>query len=171
MLVTIFTTRSTAILSACWVICVGCLRHSLKIQLVRAVAALFGLMLLSACGSPEKTAGLLVGVTALGAQAPANEIQQTYYLGVFDPEEQVEPTVYRVRVHGQASFISFAKFASGWVPAEVADSLSSSISFNKETNAVTIDENGAKKSFKTGRRMVVFGPEPSWRKRSAPERL
>ena len=38
--------------------------------------------------------------------------------------EQVPPSVYRVRVKGQASFLSATKFASGWVPADLVDSLS-----------------------------------------------
>jgi hypothetical protein len=40
-------------------------------------------------------------------------------------------------MHGQASFISFAKFASGWVPAGLVDSLGSNISFNKATGSRT----------------------------------
>lgn len=53
-----------------------------------------------------------MGTTLLGARTPANEIEQIYYLGVFDPQEQLEPMVYRVRVHGQASPISGMKFGS-----------------------------------------------------------
>ena len=119
-----------------------------------------GLSMLSACESSEKTAGLIIGLTALGAQSPSSEIQQTYYLGVFDPQEQVQPTVYRVRVHGQSSLISVAKFASGWVPAEFADSLGTSISFDKGSGDLKFDKsNQNQTSFKAGRRLIVFGPE------------
>ncbi len=115
---------------------------------------------LAACDTPEKTAGLIVGLTALGAQAPSSEIQQTYYLGVFDPQEQMPPSVYRVRVHGQASFLSRNNFASGWVPAEFADALGTSISFNQKENKVEFKNSKAMdKSITNGRRLIVFGPE------------
>ncbi len=119
-------------------------------------AALAGL---AACGSTEETAGLLVGLTALGAQAPTSEIQQTYYLGVFDPQEQLPPSVYRVRVHGQSSFISVANFASGWVPAEFADALGTSISFNMDGELEFKKAESLKTSITKGRKLVVFGPE------------
>src|SRR5437879_5604100 len=79
-----------------------------------------GSLWLSGCASPAGTYALgAVGATVLGAQSPNNEIEVIYYLGVFDPQDQLPPTVYRVRVHGQASFISLTKFASGWVRAEL----------------------------------------------------
>lgn len=133
---------------------------SCRNRLRRIAVILFSSVLLSACGSVGETTGLIAGITAVTGVAPTQEIQQTYYLGVFDPQEQVQPSVYRVRVHGQASLISFVKFQSGWVPAEVADSLSSSISFNKESKDLEINlgEKTAK-NFKTGRRLIVFGPE------------
>ncbi|MBD3268427.1 hypothetical protein GF373_17305, partial [bacterium] len=61
--------------------------------------------------------GSAAGVTWVGAQAPGNEIQQIYYLGVFDPHEQVPPQVYRITVRGQASAFSGVKYSSGWVHA------------------------------------------------------
>ncbi|MEW6669040.1 MAG: hypothetical protein AB1512_27845 [Thermodesulfobacteriota bacterium] len=99
--------------------------------------------------------------TVAGARSPSHEIQQIYYLGVFDPQDQVPPTVYRVRVHGQASFISWVNFASGWVPADLVDSLGSNISFEKSTQQLKIDRAGSKElvSLQTGRRLVLFGPE------------
>ncbi len=88
---------------------------------------------LSACGDAKENIVLgTVGVTLVGAQAPSHEIERIYYLGVFDPQDQLPPQVYRVRVHGQASFISFMRFASGWVHASLIDSLGGSVGFNKE---------------------------------------
>jgi hypothetical protein len=131
-----------------------------RVLTVLRTIPLFGLGLVAACGSVEETAGLITGVTALGAQAPSSEIQQTYYLGVFDPQEQLQPTVYRVRVHGQASFLSFAHFASGWVPAEVTDTLSTSFTFDKGNKRFAVNKpDDVDASFKTGRRLIIFGPE------------
>ena len=117
---------------------------------------------LSACGDATENLVLgTVGVTLLGAQAPSHEIEQIYYLGVFDPQDQLPPQVYRVRVHGQASFISFVNFASGWVPADLIDSLGTQISFDKATGGIDIKKpgQGETASLKTGRRLVLFGPE------------
>ena len=100
-------------------------------------AVLLGLPLilagLSACESTEGNVALgIIGATFVGGQAPTHEIEQIYYLGAFDPQGQLPPQVYRVRVHGQASFIGFMRFASGWVHASLIDSLGSSVGFNKE---------------------------------------
>ena len=115
---------------------------------------------LSACSTDEIIGGT-IGVTLLGAQAPSHEIEQIYYFGVFDPQDQLPPQVYRVRVHGQASFISFVNFASGWVPADLIDSLGTQISFDKATGGIDIKKpgQGETASLKTGRRLVLFGPE------------
>ena len=115
--------------------------------------------------SPEEKAaaltGGIVGTTILGARSPSHEIEQIYYFGVFDPQEQVPPTVYRVRVHGQASFISFMRFGSGWVPAQLIDSLGTGIEFQKEGGGLSITKAGddVLSSLQTGRRLVQFGPE------------
>lgn len=116
---------------------------------------------LSAC-STEEIVGATVGATVLGANSPTHEIEQIYYLGAFDPQGQLPPTVYRIRVHGQTSFISFAKFASGWVPAPFIDSLSSSVGFDDETSTdVSIDDEASDKlsDLNEGRRLMLFGPE------------
>src|ERR1700676_4646298 len=87
---------------------------------------------LSACHTTAQTVALsVVGATVVGARSVGSEIQQTYYLGVFDPQGQVPTQVYRLRVHGQGSAIGFTKFASGWAPSIIADSLGSTISFDK----------------------------------------
>jgi hypothetical protein len=67
-----------------------------------------GLILLSAlfvtgCNSLPLNFALGTGIaTGLGAMTPGHEIEQIYYLGSFDPQEQVPPALYRVRVRGQA---------------------------------------------------------------------
>ncbi len=129
----------------------------------RRVASVLGLLglWLTGCTTGE-IIGSSVGATVLGANTPSQEIQQTYYLGAFDPQEQLPPTVYRIRLHGQASFISFMRFASGWVPAPLIDSLSSSVGFEEEkTGGVRIDAGASEQLAKltTGRRLMVFGPE------------
>jgi hypothetical protein len=132
--------------------------------IVRAMAfALLGLgsAAIPGCESPAGIAGAVVGTTALGAQAPTHEIEQIYYLGAFDPQEQVPSSVYRIRVHGQASFMSRVKFASGWVKAELIDSLNSRVAFDKEgeTTKVERGEGESLEAIQTGRRLILFGPE------------
>lgn len=87
---------------------------------------------IAGCNSPWPYVGAAAGAAALGGQAPTNEIEQVYYLGVFDPQEQIPQAVYRVTVHGQGSFISQTKFASGWVPANLVDTLNQSIGFDEQ---------------------------------------
>lgn len=131
---------------------------------------------LGACESLEGKLALGVGaLTAYGAQAPAHEVQQTYYLGVFDPQSQVEPTVYRVRLHGQASAINTVNFASGWLPSIAVDSLGTSIKWDETNGRVQIVPKGQNAGsetdgFQTGRRLVVFGPE-GFRESPADQRL
>jgi hypothetical protein len=115
---------------------------------------------LSGCATHNENIALAaVGVTALGARAPTHEVEVIYYLGVFDPQDQLPPTVYRIRVHGQSSFISRAKFASGWVRAELIDSLSTGGRF--EGNGLTVDPANslAAARLQVGRRLIMFGPE------------
>jgi len=131
----------------------------------------------SACGNLTTIEEVVLGTTAgavYGGRSPAHEIQQTYYLGVFDPQEQLPPTVYRVRLHGQANALSFVKFASGWLPAATVDSLGTTIKWNTTKPNTTAGQvqgptigpadgpadNGEKPgSIFKGRRLVLFGPE------------
>lgn len=118
---------------------------------------------LPAC-SPVEIAGATVGVTTYGAASPAHEIEQIYYLGTFDPQEQLPPTIYRVRVRGQASVISSTAFASGWVPAEFIDSLNTHIGFDVNDPRqpgvqISQGEKELRARLETGRRLVQFGPE------------
>lgn len=70
--------------------------------------------LTTGCNSiPQNVAlGAVIG-TGVGAIIPAHDIEQVYYLGSFDPQEQVPPALYRVRVRGQASIISWMKRRMG----------------------------------------------------------
>jgi hypothetical protein len=127
--------------------------------LLLAVSTLSG-SFLTGCATPAQTVGLAVGTTVAGAHSPSQEIEQVYYLGVFDPLEQVPPSVYRVTVHGQASIMSLAKFATGWVPADMVDSLNSKIGYDENGKIeLTRMEGDQKFSLNARRRMVLFGPE------------
>ena len=139
--------------------------HDIKrMMAVGALALLAGALCLAQAGCAtleQNVAAGALGTTLLGARTPAQEIEQIYYLGVFDPQEQVPPTVYRVRVHGQASLISGMKFASGWVHANLIDSLGSHIEFEKDGGRVSITKGNEDElaALQTGRRLVLFGPE------------
>ncbi len=110
---------------------------------------------------PENMALGTVAATVVGARSPSHEIEQIYYLGVFDPQEQVPPAVYRVRVHGQASFISRTHFASGWVRADLIDTLGTGIEFDKKDGSISIKKGNDDlvSSMQTGRKLILFGPE------------
>lgn len=130
----------------------------------------FGLMLavfLVGCATPAQTAGVIggsiFGGALVGAYSPGHELEQVYYLGVFDPQEQLPPEVYRLTVRGQSAAFSTMKFGSGWVPASLIDSLSghvridpnatdgSGISFSKD-DATSV-------ALQSRRRLIQFGPE------------
>ncbi len=130
---------------------------------VLLAAACGALLVCAGCATPAQTGGLAVGVaTAVGSVVPAHELEQTYYLGVFDPEEQLPATVYRLTVRGQASFLSKMQFASGWVPAALIDSLNSRVGLNAD-NASTVQfsqtSTNETVNLATGRRLMLFGPE------------
>jgi hypothetical protein len=110
---------------------------------------------------PQNIALGTVVATGFGAVVPGHEIEQIYYLGSFDPQEQVPPALYRVRVRGQASIISWMRFGSGWVPAELIDSLGSSVEINKADGKIVMTKAGNDQISKLtiGRRLMQFGPE------------
>ena len=110
--------------------------------------------------TPAQITGSAAGITYIAGRAPSQEIKQIYYLGVLDPLEQVPPTVYRVTIWGQASFTSNMKFGSGWIPAQLIDSLNTHIEMD-EKGLPTITS-GAKDELamlKPDRRFIEFGPE------------
>lgn len=126
-------------------------------------------LLCSACGGLSHVAQRNIAAgegTLAGTFVPTTALEQIYYLGVFDPQEQLPPTIYRVRVKGQSSFFNFTRYASGWVPAAVIDSLGSTARFDnvkrdgEKSYGVKISEvEESMKTKLTGRRLVLFGPE------------
>lgn len=131
---------------------------------IRVIGLGLSVLALAGCDTLEQNIALgAVGATLYGARTPSHEIQQVYYLGSFDPQEQLPPSIYRVRVHGQSAILNTTKFASGWVPAEVVDSLNTHIGFDvndrkKPNVSITKGEEDLSK-LKTGRRLMQFGPE------------
>lgn len=123
-------------------------------------AAAIIVLVLSGCNTEQVVVGTAV-VTGVGSVVPSNEIEQIYYLGVFDPHEQIPPTIYRVRVRGQASSLSRTKFASGWVRSELIDSLGTQIAFNDKTRQLEFkkESDSTLDKLQTGRRLMLFGPE------------
>jgi len=130
---------------------------------VRASGVLCVCAALGGCATPQQT-NLLAGVTTsvLGV-TPTTNIVQTYYLGVFDPREQLPPTLYRVRIQGQGSALSFTKFASGWVRADLIDSLSGQVAMDRNGTTLQSDSGNKVKLLEDAgalnRRLIMFGPE------------
>lgn len=130
-----------------------------------AACGLALLVLMSACSGmsvAQRNSGIAAGVVALG-MTPSSDIEQTYYLGSFDPRDQLPPAIYRIRVRGQASALTATRFASSWVPAEVVDSLTGSISNNAGRGDAFIPAGGDSSTRSSladaGRALVMFGPE------------
>ena len=137
-------------------------RQLMKICFIGGILSM--LIHLSGCGNLTTAQNVGVWgtiVTAVGAASPAQEIEQIYYLGVFDPQEQIPPTVYRIRVHGQASILSGMKFGSGWAPARVIDSLGSDLGYDFNSGALNVAgaDGNLEGRIQTGRRLIMFGPE------------
>jgi len=144
---------------------------SVSALLLACAAAISG----SGCGSAGANVAVVAGATSLlGATIPGQELEQVYYLGVFDPQEQVPEAVYRITVHGQASIYSAMRFASGWVPAKFVDSLGTQIgSVQNPTNGPLTFDKGKDEflaNLKPGRRLMMFGPE-GFRESPADNRL
>lgn len=130
-------------------------------------AALFAIcFLLTGCES-RVNEGLLL--TSGAAITPTNEIEQIFYIGMFDPQSQIPPTIYRIRVNGQSSVLNGMRFGSGWVKAELVDSLSSSADLiARVENKTVVNKDGSKQTIRfketklgidTQRKMIAFGPE------------
>lgn len=149
-------------------------RSALRRVVARMLLALGPLLSVSGCADPliGGTVGGVTLATLLGGRSPSHEIEQVYYLGVFDPDDQVPPSLYRLTVRGQASFISTLNFASGWVPASMIDSLGTRIQFKEKGTELEFKtgDPGQTATLKTGRRLVMFGPE-GFREAPADHRL
>lgn len=113
---------------------------------------------LSVAERNQSIAGLAVLTAAI---TPSAEVEQTYYLGSFDPRSQLPPAVYRIRVRGQSSLLNDVRFASSWVPSEVVDALTGTLSIDTKSGALGVNSDAATKSSlaTAGRGLVVFGPE------------
>ena len=136
---------------------------------------ILGSMLASGCQSAGGFAAGLGATTLVGGNTPTDEIMQVYYLGVFDPLDQVQPLIYRVTVRGQSSAISGTKFASGWVRASLIDSLGTNLNINAADPAVHGIELHRSAGLESAaispmRRLVQFGPE-GFREAPAAHRL
>ncbi|ELX12695.1 hypothetical protein Jab_1c13100 [Janthinobacterium sp. HH01] len=142
----------------------GLTRSNVLIRLSGFCALMLTAAWLTGCATAAKTNQLVAASTVgLLSVAPTTNIGQTYYLGVFDPREQLPPTIYRLRVSGQASALSSTSFASGWVRADLVDSLSGRVDADKDTVRGT-DENGPRVKLdddksSLNRRLIMFGPE------------
>lgn len=102
-----------------------------------------GALILAGCATPAQTAALAAGGAIVSAASmPGHDLEQTYYLGSFDPEEQLPPAMYRITVRGQASSFSRIRFASGWVPAFMIDSLRGQVGIDPNSeDPVTVTGN------------------------------
>lgn len=149
-------------------------------EAIRRAAGAVGLGMLAlaagGCTLTDKITGGVAGGTLVLAQAPSQELVQTYYVGIFDPQDQVPQAVYRIRLRGQSSFLSQAKIQAGWVPAPVADSLTTSFSLfasqaakpgeggggalavDPSTRIDPVTLSGPDRN-RLNRRLLVFGPE------------
>ena len=124
-----------------------------------AISLFMTALLLTACSTTAQLAGGILATTVLGARAPSTEIEQIYYLGSFDPQGQLKPEMYRIRVHGQASAISRTKFGSGWAPAQLVDSLSTTYRFDKDNAFAGPSGDKLETPLAVGRAQMLFGPE------------
>lgn len=116
----------------------------------------------SACGlDPATQKGLALLGTGVAGVSPSSHLEQVYYLGVFDPQEQLPSTIYRVRVRGQGSALNFTRYASGWVRADLIDSLSTVAKFKTKDldSGVEVTAAQSETNALAGRRLVLFGPE------------
>jgi hypothetical protein len=147
---------------------------SIDKPIIKAFLLLLCIPFANGCSTEGAIIGGAIGATAALGSTPGHQLEQVYYLGTFDPQEQVPPTVYRVTVKGQASSFSLMKFGSGWVHANLVDSLNTRMSFgNKSKDSLVKFEKGSKEetaALKTGRRLVMFGPE-GFREAPADHRL
>jgi hypothetical protein len=111
----------------------------------------------TACSTAAEVAATVLTL-GLGAAIPGHDLRQVYYVGVLDPEEQVQPALYRITVRGEASVVNSVKFASGWVDARLVDSLETNIRFDDDGD-VSFGGGHGKVELETGRPMWMFGPE------------
>ena len=124
---------------------------------IKKIVVIVSFLLITGCKSNEIALSTISGGLIAGT-IPEGEIYQTYYLGVIDPIQQLPPTFYRITVRGQASIFSDMKFASGWIPAEAADTISSKVGL--DLNSGEIKKSGIGNNvINPRRRFILIGPE------------
>ena len=114
------------------------------------------------CATTEQSIALgVAGVTFVGGSIPSSEIEQVYYLGIYDERSQLPPEFYRIKVHGQASALSDMTFGSGWVPAKLVDTLNpdSQAMLSKSDIDSATGQSPCGTDFLTGRKLILYGPE------------
>ena len=113
------------------------------------------------CSTTEQTIALsAAGATFLGGATPTSEIEQIYYLGIYDERSQLPPEFYRIKVHGQASTLSEMTFGSGWVPAKLVDTLNpDSQARLSNTDIKSAGQDPCGDNFLQGRKLILYGPE------------
>ena len=130
----------------------------MKANFLKLKIVLLTCCLTSACNlTPLEQGSIVTAGAAIAANIPEGEVYQVYYLGVFDPIEQVPPTFYRITVRGQASIASDMKFASGWVPAEAIDTLTSRTTMDRQ-GQISLNNEG-QQVISPRRKFVLMGPE------------
>ncbi len=130
------------------------------IRHLKAFLTVFPCCLLCA-GCAMSSAGEVAGTAltlGIGGWVSGHQIRQVYYVGVFDPHGQVPPALYRITVFGEASAVNSVHFASGWVPAPLADSLETKFTIGAD-GKVAMEKGDDGASLTTGRGLWLFGPE------------
>lgn len=129
-----------------------------RVRLIPFASVLVAALLMqTGCGTvTQQTVSALTGA---GMLIPNADIRQTYYLGSFDPTSQLPPSIYRIRVSGQSSILNQTRFASGWYPAGLVDSLTGQLGMDVKSGTITPSGSTETTSNLTGRGLVMFGPE------------
>jgi hypothetical protein len=94
---------------------------------------------------------------------------ETFYLGRFDPINQLPQELYRFKVTGNSSWFHETHFASGWLPAKAVDPLEATVGIDKNNpyarDVHPLGENSSKGQSESKnyleayRTMRLFGPE------------
>ncbi len=98
----------------------------------------------------------IVGPLILGA-CVSQDFRQVYYLGVYDPNEDVTQQLYRVSIQGDTAWYSTVKYASGWAPAEAVDALTGTLT--QDQAGVRLSGEGRDVRLPPGRSLMLYGPE------------
>ena len=130
-------------------------------RVIYSSVCVFTLSNLSGCATTEQNIALgVAGATFVAGTTPTSEIEQIYYLGIYDERSQLPPEFYRIKVHGQASSLSDMTFGSGWVPAKLVDTLNpESQAILTKTDVDNAGQSPCGAEFLNGRKLILYGPE------------